>query len=188
MEEENRGNSLKLPTLPAKANRPMTTAGYVLEKSLRYLAIVGSMFLLVAMVAVLVDIVGRLVKMPVYGVEELNTLLLVGCIFLGIPYAQTIKMHLSVSIFTDRLPKKMAAYLNCGVLVAALLFLIIFIYQCSMQAYWSFIAREYSQGIIQFPVYPSRWLIVIGLMLLGVQLISDIVTELKKIAAFKAVD
>src|SRR4030042_1420706 len=89
----------------------------VLQTSLRNIAVLGAATLLIMTIDITVDVVGRATGKAVVGTTEFNAGMVAICIFLGIGYAQTSKKHLRVTVITSRLPKTVAAVLECLVLV-----------------------------------------------------------------------
>jgi TRAP-type C4-dicarboxylate transport system permease small subunit len=152
-----------------------------IETFIRYVAVGGSVALVIAVLAVSADIFGRLIRVPVIGVEELNTLLIIACVYLGIAFTQTRKKHVTVTVFTDRLPKMPRLILNNILLFISLGFLVLFCYKSLSEAYRSYLIDEYVHGTVQFIIWPAKFIITFGLALISLQIIIDITRGIAEI-------
>jgi TRAP-type C4-dicarboxylate transport system permease small subunit len=66
----------------------------------------GSILLLVMMALTIVDVIGRYIfNSPLSGAGELTELLLVSVIFMGLPAVTLQKEHVTVDLFTARMPQ-----------------------------------------------------------------------------------
>lgn len=152
-----------------------------LKKVLLISAVMGTIALCVAIISVTIDVTGRFIGWPVVGVEELNTLLIVVLVFLGIGYAQVVKRHIDIKIFTMRLNEKARSVLNGILLSVSLLIFVIFTYVSVLEAIRSTQLREYVHGAVFFPIYPTKWIVALGLAFLCFQILIDIYHNFEKI-------
>jgi len=146
-----------------------------IESFFRYMAVLGCIALVIAVLAVSADIVGRIIRIPVIGVEELNTLLIIMCVYLGIAFTQTRKKHISVTIIISRLPNLPKLILNNLILLFSLCFLTCFCYKSFNEAYRSFLIGEYVDGTVHFSVWPAKFVIAFGLALMSLQILIDLI-------------
>lgn len=126
------------------------------------------------MLTIFMDAVLRgLFNTAVVGVIELNSLLLVAMVYMGLAGAQASAGNFRVTLLSDRLGSR-GRYVLIGfgylLLLAVLLALLWF---CLGAAIYSYTRDEVSYGLIDFPLWPSRAIICIGLALLLVQYLAD---------------
>src|SRR4030067_2584755 len=71
----------------------------------RFIGGVGACFLIPLMIITAGDVVGRdIFNHPIPGTVELSQYMLAVFILLGLAYAQQVKAHVNVSLFTSQLP------------------------------------------------------------------------------------
>lgn len=128
------------------------------------------------------DVIGRyFFNHPIAGTTELVKCTIIAIVFLGIAYTLNQKRHIRTTILLDRLPP---IYQQILELLASLLCLLVFsiLIIFSWQAAWeAFLVREFDGVQLKVPVYPSRFIIVLGSALLIIQSLSDVVTHARKI-------
>ncbi|WP_419904099.1 TRAP transporter small permease [Kiloniella sp.] len=82
----------------------------LLSNITKYVAWLGILFLLAAMVTTTIDVVLRKVDNEgIYGTIDLIQLMIVSAAYLSIPYAFMTKSHVSVSIISDMMTPRVAA-------------------------------------------------------------------------------
>lgn len=78
----------------------------VLARVRSTIVVVGGVMLMVMMGLTVADVIGRYVfNSPVLGAAELTELLLAATIFLGLPLVSLGQDHVTVDLFTDKLPR-----------------------------------------------------------------------------------
>lgn len=131
-----------------------------------------SALLIVVMVAIILpDVIARkTLSWTIPGAAEVNTLLLVMLVYLGLAGAEARQAHYSVNIVTKALP--LALRLIAAILskLLCLVFSGFLAWFTIKSAAHSYSASEESFGIVSFPVWPSRIAIALGLTMLTLQL------------------
>lgn len=123
----------------------------------------------------ILDVLSRhLLKQPIPGVIELNEVLMVAVVFLGLGFAQKEGAHIRAELFISRLSQKWRKRFESFALVLGLVFWTLLLIQSTSKAWESFLTKEYREGLIKFPIWPARWALAIGIGLLCLQLIKDI--------------
>ena len=129
--------------------------------------------LVVAMLLVSADAIGRKLGVTVPGAYSLTELFIAGLVFGGIVYAQIIKIHLHVGLLDNALPP-------IGRLLTDLFGLLIGLVSTALIAWFGFLSAvdswgvgEISESTIDVPVWPSRFILAIGCLLLCLQFILD---------------
>jgi TRAP-type C4-dicarboxylate transport system permease small subunit len=127
------------------------------------------------------DVSGRfLFHRPLGGTIEICGLLMVAVVFLSLASCQAEGRHMRVDFLFPWMSKRVRAVADsiacvCGIMVCGL------VAWCSIiPAWYSWTIGEVSMGLIAFPVYPAKFLVVVGAVLLGVQLLLDLVATLSK--------
>ncbi len=121
------------------------------------------------------DVIGRyLLKKPIPAVFEINScFLMVIVVFFPLAYVHRKKEHVFVSLFTQRFSLRMNDLLDAlSVFLGALVFGLIGWYGLE-QAIHSTQILEYIPGIIDIPVWISKWFVPIGSLVFSLELLRD---------------
>lgn len=123
----------------------------------------------------IVDVLSRhLLKQPVPGVIELNEVLMIGIVFLGLGVAQQEQTHIRAELFVSRLSPKRKRILDIVGLFFSLGFWMIVLTQAVPRAWDSFMIGEYREGLIKFPLWPARLMLAVGVLVMCMQVVIDI--------------
>jgi len=109
------------------------------------------------------DAVSTFFGHPIPGALELAELLMVLVVFLSLPDAEAFDKHIRIDLVTRRLPAKMAARLETLSTFFSLLFYGAMAWQAWRLFADSWAIREYTAGLIPFPVFPAKGLCAMGL-------------------------
>ena len=111
---------------------------------------------------------------PLPGTFELSGLLMVVVVYLSLASCQAEGRHMRVDFLFGIMSTPVRAGVDrmayaCGMLVCGL-----FAWCAAGPAWYSWKIREVSMGIIPFPVYPSKFIVVVGATLLALQHLLDL--------------
>jgi TRAP-type C4-dicarboxylate transport system permease small subunit len=129
------------------------------------------------------DVVGRyLLKKPIPAVFEINScFLMVIVVFFPLAYVHQRGEHVFVTLFTGRLPKKVQTLFDLfSVLLGIASFGLIGWYGLE-KAISSTRVWEYIPGIIDVPVWISKWFIPLGAFTFCIELMRDACRRLRLI-------
>ena len=148
----------------------MKRANRALEILAEWLALAGGFVVIILMVMITLDALGRKTFGALPGALEFSEALMVPAVFLPLMFVQLKREHVFVSVATMLLPVRTQAFLDG---VAAVVGILIFAYLTWLsldKAVDSWIVGEYRVAIISVPIWPFRWIIPLGMALLVVQL------------------
>lgn len=148
-----------------------------------YCAILATIALIVIMLGVVADAVGRWVGRPVYGVFELNKLLVGINVFLGLAFVQKYKKHITVDLLANKGPYFVRFFTAFFPHVLGFVFYAWITYVYWGMAYDSFLAKEVATGIVHFPKYPLKIAMAFGISLLTIQHLIDFIVEINQTMA-----
>jgi TRAP-type C4-dicarboxylate transport system permease small subunit len=149
-----------------------------INKTNRFIAGVGAWFLIPLMIITAVDVLGRdIFNHPIPGSVELSQYMLSVFILLGFAYTQQVKAHVTVSLFTSRLPYHAQLILR---IITTLLILLI---SCviAWQGWVVGIEEKTVSDMLRVPQYPFRLLVSFAAFMLCLQLLIDLGDSLKKL-------
>lgn len=133
----------------------------------RILAILAAASIIVMVVAIAADVVVRNStggSLP--GMIETAETSLVVSVFFGLAWAGVNGEHVAVTLLTDRFNKIWTRVVNIFIWALSSLFIAWLIYASTLRAMDSTRMLEERFGLVRWPVYPMRWVLVIGLVAL----------------------
>lgn len=129
----------------------------------RVLGIIAALAIVVLMLATVTDVTVRwITKSSVPGMMELAESSLVISVFFGLAWTAMQGGHVSVSLLTDRLGERSGRIVAVLMWATSVALLGWFTYATYMRAVQSTQMNEIRFGLVQWPMYPLRWVITIG--------------------------
>lgn len=127
-------------------------------------AVLASLCTIALAVTITIDVAMRLVtRASVVGLVEVSETLLVCIVFLGMAYTAYVGGHVAMSLVTGALPDRVAHAVRAIAYVLVLALIVWMIDATLDRAIASYVTGEYKFGLSRFPLWPARWVIVIGL-------------------------
>jgi TRAP-type C4-dicarboxylate transport system permease small subunit len=129
------------------------------------------------------DVIGRYVfNSPIPAVFEINShFLMVLVVFFPLAYVHQKREHVFVTLFTDRLPQRVKSLLEgISAVLGLVLYALIGWYGLG-KAIQSTRLLEYIPGIVDVPVWLSKWIIPIGCLAFCMELLRDVCRQFKRV-------
>ena len=150
-----------------------------IQKVTRLLTYVGMFLLIPMMLLTAAEVVGRGIwSRPIPGTLELSSYMLSVFILLGLAYTQQVRGHVRVTMFTDRLPEKVALAMD---VLTTILSIFIIAVLC-WQGYEVAMEEVSVSDMLRIPQYPFRMLVAVGACFLCLELLCDLVDTVRKLA------
>ena len=144
----------------------------------RFVAGVSGFFLIPLMLITAIDVIGRDVfNHPIPGTVELSQYLLAVFILLGLAYAQQVKAHVAVSIFTSHVNDYVQLILNIIATVLCLFISFVLVWQGWVVG----IEEKAVSDMLRVPQYPFRLLVSLAALLMCFELLIDLGDSLRKL-------
>lgn len=122
-----------------------------------------------------VDVILRYIfNSPIPGVYTLCEMLIVGIVYLAIAYVQQQKGHVRVDVFIDRLKGAPRMAFELATLILAFVSFSLMCWQSGLLAWDAWVTGDYDMGLIEYPFWPSKAAMTVGIGLLCLRLITDI--------------
>ncbi len=146
---------------------------------LHALGLVSAISTFIMMVLVVGNVIGRyLLNAPITGAFEFTESLLVVIVMLGLALTQYHGGHIRVTMLTRRMPPAWERRAKiCSLLISAVFFAWC-AYATWKYAYQSYSFQEQEWGSITFPLYPFKFVVFLGVVLLAVQFALDAISEI----------
>jgi len=139
------------------------------------LGILAAVAIMIMMIAVSADVIGRYIfNRPIQGAMELALLLMVVVDYLGLPITQVKHRHITVDVLYGLLPTRLraASSILCSLIVLCVTGILA--WQAILYSLRSVKIREYIAGIAAFPKYPSKVALAIGAIVFTIVIMSQL--------------
>jgi len=118
---------------------------------------------------------------PLPEMFQLTEFMMIGVVYLSIAYVQQLKDHIRIDIATQWLPKKSQEILDLFAYCLSLFIVLMITWQTGRMAWEAFVTQDYTMGVVQFPLWPAKSILTIGMGLLSIRFFVDIVIILFKL-------
>lgn len=112
------------------------------------------------------------------GVLEFIELLVAITFFALLSYTQFLKAHLRLTLFTDRLPRRLTVPLETVVLFLILAFVTLMLWQAWEEALHATRRRQIRFGAVPYPVWPAKLGAAVGITVMAIQVLVDFLDRL----------
>ncbi|MEQ8584927.1 MAG: TRAP transporter small permease [Thalassobaculaceae bacterium] len=158
----------------------------LLSDLLRRLAIfvllIGGIGTMAAMLLGTIEVVGtQMLHTPVPGALELTESTMVLIVFGALAYAQIRRSHIRVELIYTNMGPRVRAAMDVFADICALVFFSLLLWQAYHEAVYSLQIGEATVGLIRFPLFPARIILAVGTGLLILQLVLDLITDIRRI-------
>jgi TRAP-type C4-dicarboxylate transport system permease small subunit len=160
-------------------NRILTSFQKLQSKVETGLSYSSAVLLAVLMSLTSADVLLRyLFNSPIQGAYELTGFLLLGTICLGFACVQGKRGHIALTFLVDKLPPRVQLVLDIVALFIGLLLFGAMTYRGGSAAWESLKIKEFSPGLVEFPVYPARFALALGAGIMSIRLVLDIFSQI----------
>lgn len=127
------------------------------------LGILASVSTIVMMLGISAEVAYRNIQgRSIPGVLELSESALVATVFFGLAYAGTSGSHIAVDLLVTRLPRQVAKW-TMGTAWALSVAVLGWLTYASLERALDSVSRgEARMGLVSWPLWPARWVIVVG--------------------------
>jgi TRAP-type mannitol/chloroaromatic compound transport system permease small subunit len=146
------------------------------------LLLLGTVGMLASMMLGVADVVGtKFLDFPVPGTLEFTESTMVLIVFGALAYAQQQRAHIRVELLYGHAGPRGKSFMEVVTHVVAFAFFALLAWQGVGELRYSWEIREATMGTVRFPLYPARFLLVLGAVLLLLRLTLDIVGDLGRL-------
>ena len=128
------------------------------------------------------------INFPIPGVFELNEVLLVVVVYLGITWTQSERGHTRVVMVMRKMPIRWAIKMDIICWIICFLFLGILGLQSGKEALRSFQINEFRWGSVQMPIWWAKAIVPLGCWLTCIQLLIDIGVDIGRLKGLFPLD
>ena len=146
-----------------------------LHKANRLLAGFAGWLMLAMMMLLVIDIVFRSMDVPLHGLAELSVFVMMIVIYLGLSRCEEYREHVGLEFVINKLSNKarrvaVAAAQFLAVVAVGLMF-----YAVTTDAWSAFETNSSIEGLIDLPIWPTKFVMVVGMVFFLLQTIIHLV-------------
>lgn len=143
------------------------------------LLLLGAVGMIVSMFLGVADVVGtKFLDRPVPGTLEVTESTMVLIVFGALAYTQERRAHIRVEILYGFVGARAKSFMDAITHLVAFVFFALLAWQAMGELSYSWQIREATMGTVRFPLYPARFLLLVGTLLLLLQLALDVSADL----------
>ncbi len=137
--------------------------------------------MLAMMVLLVIDIVSRTMRKPIQGMAELSVFVMMVVIYLGMARCEENKEHVNLEIIINAVSPVMRRFMKLVYSLLAFVTVSLLYYSVTVNAWSSFQRNEAIEGTVEMPIWPVKFLMVIGLTFFWIQVLINALDAMKKI-------
>ena len=143
-------------------------------------AVAGGSGIVILMLLATAGAIGRKLGHPVPCSLEASETIMFASVFLGMAYVALQDGHINVTLFTQRLSIRTQTIMDTVVLLLSAAVFGLLTWSSWGLAWKWFLIREVRLGAFPWPIWPFRFLFVVGMGLIALQLIFSAVNLIRK--------
>jgi TRAP-type C4-dicarboxylate transport system permease small subunit len=153
-----------------------------MKRFIYYLGIFSGIVLLAILALMSGEVVFRyFLNKPILGTVEISSYLLVIFCFTGMAFTQSQRGHIALELFTQRLPQRMSRVLQIITSTLSLAVFAVITWQTSIAFWKSWEMQEVRWGALPLPVWPVKFFVAFGSLVLCLQLVLDLIDKFAEV-------
>jgi C4-dicarboxylate transporter DctM subunit len=149
----------------------------------RVIAIISAAIILLMMVLTVADVFLRyLFSKPIPWNFDLQILLIVGVVYLGIAYVQIHRRHIRIDLVSSRLSENSQLWLQLFSDIIFFGFSALIAWQMSLETWDAWVIKDYLESITRLPLWPAKGALTLGIGLLSLNLVINIYNDIRALA------
>jgi TRAP-type C4-dicarboxylate transport system permease small subunit len=146
------------------------------------LLLLGTLGMIASMVVGVADVIGtEFLGRPVLGTLEFTESTMVLIVFGALAYAQERRAHIRVELLYAHAGPRAQSFMEAVTHIVAFIFFALVAWQGLGELGYSWEMKEATMGSVRFPLYPARFLLLLGVVLLLLRLAIDIVQDIGRL-------
>ena len=137
--------------------------------------------MLAMMILLVIDIVSRTMRKPIQGMAEMSVFVMMVVIYLGMARCEENKEHVNLEIILNAVSPAMRRFMKLVYSLLAFVTVSLLYYSVTVNAWSSFQRNEAIEGTVEMPIWPVKFIMVIGLTFFWIQVLINSIDAMKKI-------
>ncbi|HEV3008507.1 MAG TPA: TRAP transporter small permease [Burkholderiales bacterium] len=146
------------------------------------LLLLGTVGMIGSMLIGVADVVGtKFLDTPVLGTLEFTESTMVLIVFGALAYAQERRAHIRVELLYGFAGARGKSFMEAVTHIVAFIFFALVAWQGLGELFYSWEMKEATMGSVRFPLYPARFFLLLGAVLLLLRLALDILQDVARL-------
>ena len=146
------------------------------------LLLLGTVGMIASMLVGVADVIGtEFLGRPVLGTLEFTESTMVLIVFGALAYAQERRAHIRVELLYGFAGPRGQSFMEAVTHIVAFIFFALVAWQGVGELRYSWEMQEATMGSVRFPLYPARFLLLLGAVLLLLRLAIDIAEDIGRL-------
>ena len=146
----------------------------------RTLAVLSAVAIVVMVIAIAIDVfVRNITGASLPGMIEIAETAMVTAVAFGLAWAGVNREHVAVTLLTDRFGPRLAKITNIFIWLVVAVYTAWLSYANVIRSMDSLTSNETRFGLVQWPMYPMRWILTLGLISLFIVALVNLAHTLK---------
>ena len=137
--------------------------------------------MLAMMILLVVDIITRSYFKPIQGMAVMSVFVMMVVIYLGLARCEENKEHVNLEIVTNALPPPVRRFMGFLSYLLALGTVGLLFYSVLLNALSAYRTNESIEGTVELPIWPVKFIMVIGLVFFFFQTLVNTIDAAKKL-------
>jgi TRAP-type mannitol/chloroaromatic compound transport system permease small subunit len=148
-----------------------------------FMVLLGSLGMIASMFIGVADVIGtKFADYPVPGTLEFTESTMVLIVFGALAYTQFRRGHIRVELLYGHVGPAAQSFMEALTHVVAFVFFALIAWQGISELQYSWEMKEATMGTVRFPLYPARFLLIVGVAILLMRLLLDIIGDIRRMA------
>ncbi|MBT3359121.1 MAG: TRAP transporter small permease [Rhodospirillales bacterium] len=135
--------------------------------------------MLAMMILLITDIVFRTIDMPLHSLAELSVFVMMIVIYVGFARCEEHREHVGLEFVLIMLPKKPRRILIAVSQLLAAATIGLLFYTVTTNAWGAFQSGEAIEGLVDLPIWPTKFLMVVGMLFFFLQGLANLAEDLR---------
>ena len=146
-----------------------------------FMVLLGSLGMIASMFIGVADVVGtKFFDYPVPGTLEFTESTMVLIVFGALAYTQDRRGHIRVELLYGHVGPAGQSFMEALTHIVAFIFFALIAWQGVSELQYSWEMKEATMGTVRFPLYPARFLLIVGVGILLMRLALDIIGDIRR--------
>jgi TRAP-type transport system small permease protein len=151
-----------------------------MRKIIASLGMISGFVLVLIMGLMCAEVFGRyFFNYPILGTVEISSYLLVLFVYCGTSYTQSVDGHIKIDLVTSRIPPRWMKFCKVASHLLSLAVFSLITRQAALAFWKSWQIGEVRWGAVPLPIYPVKFIVAMGALMLCIQLLIDVIDTLK---------
>lgn len=155
----------------------------LLDRATQLLSGVAGWLMLAMVVLLVAEIASRSVNRPLQLMAELSVFVMLIVVYLGFARCERDDEHVRLEIVVSRLPARWRAFLAVISQSLALAVIGLLFYAVASNAWFAFRTNSSIEGIVNLPLWPTMFVMVVGMLFFTLQSLMNLVRALGQLRA-----